>query len=160
MRKETTMKRILAPILALLTVATLGTVTAQSQWNPSTTPLPTLTLYVGQTDTLTLEGYNPSGYTPFLLDSPYFGLSTLFEGYTGTWDHSVAGVQHSNNAIMVTAIAPGTVNIGAEYQVSDPFGDQTDLVAGFTLIVKATPTYESINGDSLLYFVPSVPLGN
>lgn len=154
------MKRILPPLLAFLATIALGTLPAQAQWNPNSSPLPTLTLYAGQTDTLTVEAYNPSGYTPFTLDSPYFGVSALFEGYTGTWNHSVATVTASGNTLTITALAPGTTSVGAEYQVSDPFYDQTDLDAGCTIVVLATPGYESINGNSLLYFVPGVPTGN
>jgi hypothetical protein len=150
-----TLKALTAFALFAL-VATIATVPAKAQYNPSSNP-PALTLYVGQTTTLSVEGYNPQGYNPFLLDLPYRCVSTQWMGWNSLINSNVLTVSKTNSTVTLTAKATGTTQVSAIYQVSDCFGNQTDLNATINVTVVADNSYQSINGDSLLYYIPFAP---
>lgn len=143
-------------VLALVAAALAFTSTAQAQFNPSTNP-PALTLYVGQSVTLSVEGYEPSGLTPYTLDRPLRCVSTQFEYWASAPSAAVVTSSHTNSTITLTAVAAGTTNVGANYLVADCYGNQTDLNALISVTVVAQPEVQNIDGDTLLYFTPSAP---
>ena len=140
-------------VLALLVVAVC---TANAQFNPSNNP-PSLTLFVGQTTTLSVEGYNPNGLTPYLLDTPYRCMNSTWQYWISYPNTSVLSVSKTSNTITITALAVGSTAVGAYYSVTDCYGSSTGLIATLNVKVAAQPQMQDIYGDSLLYFTPSAP---
>ena len=130
--------------------------TANAQFNPSSNP-PTLTIFVGQTTTLSVEGYNPNGLSPYLLDTPYRCMNSTWQYWSNYPNTSVLSVSKTTNTITITALAVGSTAVGAYYSVTDCYGNSTGLIATLNVKVVAQPQIQYIYGDSLLYFVPSAP---